>query len=243
MKLDGSTLHLEILTALRAAIVWAVPPEAGMSIAAFSDNNDFDEAELRTCLSEQERAKALRIGDAKEKRHYVVRRCFQRVFVKSVINWQGEASALAIEHKLDTQPKCLNAPELRLSFSSSGSTALASASPLHIIGVDIEKRRPIENVAALAQRFFSPAESETLLKMRSDEQNEAFLKHWTAKEAGLKAIGRGIVSGLNSFKLKPHGDYYHIDCIDEIRRSSPWKLDYLNFMPHHIVAVVHNIEK
>jgi 4'-phosphopantetheinyl transferase len=151
--------------------------------------------------------------------------------------------SLNIVHQLDTRPQCLDAPELQLSFSSSGLTVVACASTQYSVGVDIEMQRSIENVAPLAQRFFTADEASFIEKLPNADQNIAFLKHWTAKEAGLKAIGKGIVSGLNSFILKPHKSSYYIDMIAKCDFDRSWQLDYINISPQHIVAIVHNSEK
>ena len=231
------------LTALNAAIFWADPPVLGISVAAFIDNNAIDDSALVNYLAARERDKARLITDSVEKRHFILRRCFQRIFVKTMLNWQHELSELSIEHQLDTQPRCLDAPDLRLSFSSSGFTAVACASSQFTVGVDIEKQRTIVNLAALTERFFSLFEAQSIAALPVCDQNVAFLKHWTAKEAGLKAIGKGIVSGLNSFVLKSQNNIYNIDFVNEFKNSTTWRVNYLNFVPDHIVAVVHNLEK
>jgi 4'-phosphopantetheinyl transferase len=243
MKPIDASSKDSILKSLAAAIVWAKPPAHGISIAAFSDHDALDESALLVLMAAHERDRAATIDDPAEKRHYILRRCFQRVFLKSVLDWPDDTSELALEHRLDTQPRCLDAPNVRLSFSSSGTTALACASKMHTVGIDIEKRRPIQSVAALALRFFTPNEAAFIAALPLVDQELAFLKHWTAKEAGLKAIGKGIVSGLNSFVLEPKGSTYSIDVIDEFKTKTPWILNYVNSVPDYIVAVVHNLEK
>jgi phosphopantetheinyl transferase len=231
------------IATLAAKIVWGQSPAPGISIAAYTDNATMNEAELMLGLSERERKKAFSMPDPIERRHFVVRRCFQRVFVKTILKWENSLESLTIEHQLDTQPRCWDLPTLRLSFSSSGQTALACASTQNDVGADIETVRDIENVVKLAQRFFTSEEAATIEAMPANDQKIAFLKHWTAKEAGLKALGKGIVFGLNSFTIKPQTAGYLIENKLEKDLSRPWFLHHLTILPNCIVAVVHNLEK
>jgi phosphopantetheinyl transferase len=229
------------LDALELSIRWAASPVSGISIAAFTDNGCQDEVALGASLSEAEARKAAALADPAERRHYIARRCFQRVFLKSVLNWPGNLAELRIEHRLDTRPQCPDAPSLWLSFSSSGSTAVACASLHHVIGVDVERVRSVENVCALSERFFTPEEAQAIKSRDEKHQSLEFLHYWTAKEAGLKAIGRGIVSGLNSFVVSPQNDRYQIGTNVEFGSTEPWSLQFLDFCPGYIVALVHRI--
>jgi phosphopantetheine--protein transferase-like protein len=222
------------------AVIWAQSTTPGIFIAAVTDDAAIDKNDLITCLDKRERDKAQAIHNSAERRHYIFRRCFQRFFVREILNWDGALSELAIEHQLDKAPRCLDAPDLRLSFSSSGSTAIACASRQHTVGIDIEKLRDIKNVVALAGRFFTSDEAAAIAALPSTAQSIAFLEHWTAKEAGLKAIGKGIVSGLNSFVLKRQDDDYDIEFIDLFETNVSWKLEYIPLVSHHIVAVIHS---
>jgi phosphopantetheine--protein transferase-like protein len=193
-----------------------------------------------TGLAERERAAAQNIEDLSERRHYILRRLFQRLFVKNILAWKGPLSELVIQHQLDTQPQCLDDPRVHLSFSSSGATALACAATQHRVGIDLEKCRPVENVAALAARFFTGKEAAAIAALPLGDQNSAFLRHWTAKEAGLKAIGKGIVSGLNSFVVSIQNQDYRIEKVGKIEIDEAWSVHYGDFLRDHVVAIVHS---
>ena len=239
MKRNLHDAKNDTLQALMASIIWASPPAPGIVVAALTDDSLWTEDDLATCLAETERNRAGQMADPVERRHYILRRCFQRVFLKILLDWQGALPDLRIVHRVDTQPHCPDAPLYRLSFSSSGSTALACASLNHQVGIDVEKIRTIESVAQLAQRFFTAEESASTMKCARNEQGIHFLHLWTAKEAGLKAIGKGIVSGLNSFVVTHIKNNYTIEKADKLTGIGPWSLRYLELLPQHIVAVVH----
>ncbi len=243
MKHFDESVRNSALSAFHSAVSWSRSPASGISVAAITDNFTFDVSDLSTALSVGERKKASAIADPNEKRHYVFKRCFQRMFVKTVLNWMGPLDGLEIEHQLDRPPNCPHAPDLQLSFSSSGFSAVACASRTRAVGIDVEHHRAIENVGALARRFFTPTEAEMITELPPADQNLAFLRLWTAKEAGLKAIGRGIVSGLNSLVLSSEGYRYNFEIVEEFKMSTAWSCIHLTFMPHHIVTVVHSPEK
>ena len=69
------------------------------------------------------------------------------------------------------------------------------------LGVDIEGRRGIPNLEALARRFLAPGEIEALLSLPATEKEEAFLHCWTRKEAYAKALGEGIAMGFRNFEV------------------------------------------
>ncbi len=239
MKRNLGEAKSSALQALLAATKWAPLPAPGLSVAAFIDDGLCDENELAVFLADSEQNKADQLLDPVERRHFILRRCFQRVFLKTVLNWKDALPNLRIEHRIDTQPCCLDAPLYGLSFSSSGQTALACASSTNHVGIDVERIRTIENVSQLAHRFFTADEAGSISKYAADEQSLQFLHHWTAKEAGLKAIGKGIIDGLNSFVVAHNSTSYNIEMTHDSTASDPWSLQYLEFLPAHIVAIVH----
>jgi 4'-phosphopantetheinyl transferase len=60
------------------------------------------------------------------------------------------------------------------------------------IGVDLEYMRAIDDVEALAHRFFLPREFELVRSLPADQKQQVFFRYWTCKEAYLKATGEGI---------------------------------------------------
>jgi 4'-phosphopantetheinyl transferase len=221
-------------------IVWHIALDPGLTVASFTDDGTLAISELIENLSAQEKDQSARLIDPVEHRHFIARRSFQRLFVGEVLSTTVAPGKLDIIHQIDTRPYCSNEPDLNLSFSSSGTTAIACASTSHAVGIDIERLRNVENVIALAKRYFVPEEAENLQNLPTSQQSQAFLHYWTAKEAGLKVIGQGIVFGLNTFTLKEKGGFSY-----EIQRpgdnSCQWQLQHLEIIPQHLVALVKKI--
>jgi len=74
------------------------------------------------------------------------------------------------------------------------------------LGVDVEYLREVSDAEAITQRFFSPGETLSLLRLDKAERPRAFLLGWTRKEAYIKAIGRGLSFPLSQFEVSMQPD-------------------------------------
>ena len=87
---------------------------------------------------------------------------------------------------------------LHFNLSHSGERALIALGRIPL-GVDIERLRPLRDPEAIARRFFSRTERETLAAQPAERKIEAFFACWTCKEAYVKAVGDGLAISLRSF--------------------------------------------
>lgn len=111
-----------------------------------------------------------------------------------------EVRLVAGEHG---RPRLAEAPVTTLDFNWShcaGHAAVALARGL-APGIDIEPLGERANALRLAQRYFHPAETAALATLPAQERSRAFLELWTAKEALLKALGRGLAFGLHRLQV------------------------------------------
>jgi 4'-phosphopantetheinyl transferase len=90
---------------------------------------------------------------------------------------------------------------LQFNWSHSGDAALIAVARGVAPGIDLERFRPRAHAMQLAQRFFHPEEVAALAALQAQEQELAFLRLWTGKEAVLKATGQGIAFGLDRLRL------------------------------------------
>ena len=90
-----------------------------------------------------------------------------------------------------------------LNWSHSGDWLIAACVEGGRVGIDIELLRPRPKALALAQRFFAPAETAWLTTLAGDPARlqHAFTRLWCAKEAVLKAHGRGLSFGLEKLRF------------------------------------------
>jgi 4'-phosphopantetheinyl transferase len=205
-------------------MVWHHLPTPGLKIASFIDTEVLAEPDVLETLSPAEQSKASMVQETVERRSFMMRRAFQRCFVKNVTQFSGPLSKVEIKHERDKAPTCIDAPHISLSFSSSNAVAIAASSHLGSIGVDIETRRIIPNTSELATRFFDKTEAAYLSSLPDQIREIEFIKFWTVKEACLKAIGKGVIFGLDKFKVTPRDGGYAVDPPQEYGVRKEWEV-------------------
>lgn len=94
----------------------------------------------------------------------------------------------------------LNAPRargrIRFNVSHSGELALVAIGGRREVGVDLERIRPVDDIRAIVERSFAPAERLAFDRVPPPCQLSIFYRHWTLKEAYLKACGVGVSRAL-----------------------------------------------
>lgn len=91
---------------------------------------------------------------------------------------------------------------LDFNWSHSGEQALVALARGFSPGIDLEQRRTRANALEIAQRFFTAEEAAWLGTLDDAERRTAFLELWTAREAVLKALGRGLAFGLDRLAFR-----------------------------------------
>lgn len=149
-----------------------------------------------------------------------------------------EESAVALVDDTHGRPALEGEHALRFNWSHSGAHALIAVATGVQPGIDLEQRHPRRrrDVLALAQRFFAGDEAAALARVPEEEREFAFLRMWTAKEALLKAHGRGLAFGLDRVRVEVAGDARKLlgfsgedlDC---------WQLQGLEVGAHHVASL------
>lgn len=107
---------------------------------------------------------------------------------------------------------------------SGGGLVLAFARGL-VVGIDLEWVRPRPNALALARRFFAPSEADWLAGLAEPVREPAFLRLWCAKEALLKAHGRGLAFGLARLAFADRGGSLVLaECDPALGAPGAWRL-------------------
>lgn len=123
-----------------------------------------------------------------------------RALLASYLHTTPEALALVEgEHGRPT----LATPHATLAFnwSHSGDHALLAIARGIQPGIDLERLRPRPRALDIARRYFCADEADALAALGPAQRDDAFLSLWTAKEAVLKATGRGLAFGLDRLQL------------------------------------------
>ncbi|MDE2086743.1 MAG: 4'-phosphopantetheinyl transferase superfamily protein [Xanthomonadaceae bacterium] len=87
-------------------------------------------------------------------------------------------------------------------WSHSGERAVVALAKGLSPGIDLEHRRTRSKALDIARRFFTAEEATWLDSLGEGERQAAFLELWTAREAVLKALGRGIGFGLDKLAFR-----------------------------------------
>lgn len=112
---------------------------------------------------------------------------------------------------------------LDCNWSHSGGHLLVAAGDGLRVGVDIESIRPRANALAVARRFFAKEEI-AWLGERENAQLD-FLRLWCAKEAVLKAHGRGLAFGLHRLAFAQNDSVLSLQrCDAELGDPRDWQL-------------------
>lgn len=179
--------------------------EPSADVRVWSDTVDKpDQAdELFELLSDDERARAARFRFELDRVRFVARRAFMR---KVLASYTGTAPA-AIRTRISAQGRPELDPPSELSFNASHSDGLAvvAVAHRHVVGVDIERIRPIDDALDLAHGSFSREEVDLLRTTPASARSLAFLTIWTRKESFVKAIGAGLSMPLNAFDVSDPG--------------------------------------
>jgi len=125
---------------------------------------------------------------------------------------------------------------LDFNWSHSGDQALVAIARGIAPGIDVERRRVRPRALALARRFFDEAEAAALAALPDGARDEAFLALWTAKEAVLKAHGRGIGYGLQRLRVAVPPQRLQLLRFED-EDIDAWQLQPLDVAPELIAAL------
>lgn len=93
------------------------------------------------------------------------------------------------------------------------------------LGIDLERERPRPRALALAKRYFAAIEAAWLQAHAGAGRDRAFLRLWCAKEAVLKAHGRGLGFGLDKLAFEDRdGALVLIACDPALGAPADWQL-------------------
>lgn len=162
-----------------------------------------------TMLSGDEQDRLARYRSRESAERYVVTRSLVRAVLGSRL---GVAPRdIRIGHTARGKPM-LSQPVF-FNVSHSADLILLAVTGDRAVGVDVERRRDIQRVQALTERWLTPREREDVHRITESGLglSEAFLRVWSLKEARLKALGVGI-AGAQEARLD------HVDAVplDEV---------------------------
>ncbi len=126
-----------------------------------------------------------------------------------------------------------------INWSHSGDGLLLAFGPGVVLGVDLELPHGRRRVAEIARRYFT-AHEQAWLEAQPDTatRERAFHRLWCAKEAVLKAHGRGLSFGLDRLQFVEVDGALRLDRADpELGDAALWQLREWHPAPGYLAAL------
>ena len=181
------------------------------------------DGEAWRCLDEAERAHANRLRQELDRSRWIRARCFLRSVLGAALDVPPEA--LRFHRGAHGKPS-LSMPDLphslHFNLSHSGGWAAIALSD-HEIGIDIEGSSVTAGLPATEDDVLTAYEMSRLNTLPADQQTGHFLALWTAKEALMKATGRGL--DLPPLQIEVETNAQHLPI--RYRSHLPWWLKTL----------------
>jgi 4'-phosphopantetheinyl transferase len=194
-------------------------------------------ARYEAWLAGDERERAARFRFERDRNRYIAGRGMLRLLIGRYL--QQAPEALDFSYSKYNKPG-LPGSELQFNLAHSGELALFAFGLHDALGVDLEAERPLRDALAIARRFFSPSERESLASLPEDQQASAFFRCWTRKEAFIKAVGEGLSYPLDGFDvtLLPGEPARLLTVRGSEDEARSWTVRHLEPAPGYVAALV-----
>jgi 4'-phosphopantetheinyl transferase len=194
----------------------ALPPANVIDVWRI-DLDAASELPLDVFLTDEERLRADRFV---QRRHASRFRAARAILKLGLARYLGiRPNEVVLESGLNGKPRlALDGRLLHFNVTHTGGLALMAFTGVGEVGIDVETIRDGVEGLEIASAYFTANEAATIAAAASMEQARLFLQLWVRKEAVLKAAGRGIPSGLDSFEV---GEPGKVVCLKEV----PGKFD------------------
>ena len=145
--------------------------------------------ECLSILSEEELRKADYFKFKEARNQYITSQGLLRIILANYLGITPEK--VKIERQPKGKPYSLNDKSLFFNISNSVGMCVLAFSRESEVGIDIERKRLLEDIQDLINKNFTTSEIRFITR-NSEETLERFFRFWTIKEAYLKAIGEGM---------------------------------------------------
>lgn len=192
----------------------------------------------RNLLSEDELKKWRKFHFERDRQLYLVAHAMVRFVLAAYLDTEPEA--LQFTANRYGRPELVRNPgmaDVRFNLSHAQGLAALVVNCGADCGVDVEARRDLGDLAAMAGQVLTATERDYLWRLPAAERNWAFLKFWTLKEAYIKAVGKGLSLALNEFGFAL-GEHIAISfqpgCADD---PDAWQFAQRYPSPDHVLAL------
>lgn len=176
-------------------------------------------------LSNEEQQKAATFYFAEHRRHYEL----AHQYLRWVLSQYLDLAPHTIEFTKNDfgKPELLesqNALQLQFNLSHSDCFIAIGVGKKHALGVDIETIKTNKDITTLAEHCFSTQEWQDFSTIESEKQQAEFYRHWSRKEAYIKALGTGLHTPTTSFSIDVDPADNPTPVIDTNKQNAEWKI-------------------
>jgi 4'-phosphopantetheinyl transferase len=194
---------------------------------------------LALALCPDERSRAARFRSQVSQQRFMVARGFTRAVLARYLS--VEPAHVEFAYTPQGKPYLPRGKGQGLAFNLAHSRdlALCAVTRHNALGVDVEYVHALPDADQIVGRFFSLREACLYESVSPQAKQRVFFDVWTRKEACLKALGYGIVHGLDRIEVTlPPGQPVRLLSIDGDReQAANWSLEALTPADDYVAAV------
>ncbi len=182
---------------------------------------------LKTLLSEKEITRVERRKIKEKQEEIILSRGILRIIIG--FYFDQEPAGLKISSTPDGKPYLENS-ELEFNLSHSGNIWVCALCQSTQVGIDIQQRYPITSIKTIIKNYFSVDENIYLDSLPANQYNDKFFSLWTAKEAYLKAIGKGFQESPTEISTLPDESLqdFILDQAQSQQKSGEWTISAID---------------
>lgn len=195
---------------------------------------------LSGAASPAERERAGRFRLARDRDRFVARRGLLRILIGRYLGSAPET--VQLRYGANGKPELAESPlrpALRFNVSHSQGLGLFAFARERRVGIDVEALRPVPEAERIAEHFFSTRERAALRALPAATRLESFLRHWTCKEAYLKATGDGLTGPPDTVDVECPAN--RAGCL-RVPDASRWTLREMSPAAGYVGALVFSAE-
>ena len=197
--------------------------------------------EYHLMMNEDERRRYKRYQFEDSRHQYLVTRALLRTTLSRYCPETGPAAWRFVEGNNGRPELTPGQTELPLRFNVSHTEGLIACAVVlgRPIGIDVEFLDRRGEILAVAERCLAPAELGALYSEPEVRRRERFFRHWTLKEAYLKARGLGLTIPLSQVAFDFEGSGPIRMSLDAELADDPdhWQFELERPSPRHVFAV------
>jgi 4'-phosphopantetheinyl transferase len=226
---DNPDCNLKALE--REAHVWITRPDNKISPDWLAEN--------LALLSSDERERYQRFRFDRDRIHFLaahalVRRVLSRYAGSAPAEWRFSTTAQG-------RPE-IESPEtaqgLRFNLTHTQGLCACVVTLNHDCGIDAEETARAHNLAMIAERMFAPTELEAIGDLADAGAQLRFYRHWTLREAYIKALGQGLSGSSKRFYFSDtECETPRLVMDDNPDAHTRWQLALMQPDDNHLLAV------